>query len=82
MENITQLKQSAIARLNTLPPHKLIQVSDFIDFLIERPTLPATPHGSLDDLLACVGIWEFEPGELESILQDIEQARLMELQES
>jgi hypothetical protein len=74
MQNITRLKQSVIARLNTLPPHKLVQASDFIDFLIERrPQMPATPQGSLDDLLACVGIWEFEPGELESIMQDIEQ---------
>jgi hypothetical protein len=46
------------------------------------PHLPDTPRGGLDDLLACVGIWQFGPGELEEILQDIEQSRLMEMGEA
>jgi len=46
------------------------------------PTRPKAPRGTLEDLLACTGIWKFEPGEMEEILQDIEQSRLMELEEN
>ena len=86
MDNFAQLRQSTIARLNQLPPHRLVQALDFIDFLLERPgsavpPTPETPQGSLEDLLVCTGIWEFDPGELEEILQDMEQSRLMELEE-
>lgn len=87
MENLAQLKQSAINRLNRLPPHRLVQALDFIDYLLERPdsivpTKPEAPQGTLEDLLGCTSIWRFEPGELEEILQNIEQSRLMELEES
>jgi hypothetical protein len=87
VENLTQLKQSAINRLNRLPPHRLVQALDFIDYLLERagpivPNRPEAPRGTLEDLLACTSIWKFEPGELEEILQDIEQSRLMELEEN
>lgn len=87
MNNLTQLRQSTIDRLNQLPPHRLVQALDFIDYLLERPgpaapTTPEAPRGSLEDLLACTSIWEFAPGELEGILQDIEQSRLMELEET
>ena len=87
MDNLTQLKQSAINRLNRLPPHRLVQALDFIDYLLDRPestilTRPEASRGSLEDLLACTSIWRFEPGELEEILQDIEQSRLMELEEN
>jgi len=87
MENLAQLRQATINRLNRLPPHRLAQALDFIDFLLERPgavvpTRPETPQGSLEDLLACTGIWEFESGELEELLEDIEQSRLMELEET
>ncbi len=37
-------------------------------------------QGSRDALLECVGIWEFGPGELDEILGDIEQSRMMELE--
>jgi hypothetical protein len=87
VENLAQLKQSAIDRLDELPPHRLVQALDYINYLLERPgpavpTMPEAPRGTLEDLLACTSIWEFEPGELEGILQDIEQSRLMELEET
>lgn len=87
MENINQLKQSAITRINLLPPSKLPAVIDFIDFLLERSNVvvsqkPDPPQGSIEDLLACAGTWKFEPGELEELLEDIEQSRLMELEEA
>lgn len=87
MENLTALKQSAVNRLNKLPPHRLVQALDFIEYLLEHPgpavsSVPELPKGNLDDLLACAGSWQFEPGELEEILQDIDHSRLMELEES
>jgi hypothetical protein len=87
VENLAQLKQSAINRLNELPPHRLVQALDYINYLLEHPgptvpIRPEAPRGTLEDLLACTSIWKFEPGELEGILQDIEQSRLMELEET
>ena len=87
METLTALKQSTVSRLNRLPPHRLAQVLDFIDYLLEHPEpivspVPERPKGGLDDLLACAGSWQFEPGELEGILRDVEQSRLMELEEA
>jgi hypothetical protein len=86
MQDVTQLQQSAIDRVRRLNTDRLIQVIDFIDFLLERSesariTEPGTTRGSAEDLLAVAGIWQFEPGELQEILQDIEQSRLMELEE-
>ena len=87
MEHLAQLRQSTIKRLNQLPPHRRVQVLDFIDFLLRRsvpgaPPRPEVPRGSLNDLLACAGIWQFDPGELDEILHDIRQSRLMELEET
>ena len=84
MEDTTQLRQSTIEKLNALPQEKLIKVLDFIDFITVYPRKRETPPDVLpasDAFLECVGTWEFEPGELEEILQDIEQSRLMELEE-
>jgi hypothetical protein len=87
VDDLAQLRQSTINQLNQLPPHRLVQALDFIDYLLERPgptaaPKPEVPRGSLEDLLACTSIWRFEPGELDEILQDIEQSRLMELEET
>ena len=86
MQDVTQLQQSAIDRVRLLNTDRLIQVIDFIDFLLERTESsridePGIPQGSADDLLAVAGIWQFEPRELQDILQDIEQSRLLELEE-
>jgi hypothetical protein len=86
MQDVTQLQQSAIDRVRLLSTERLVQVIDFIDFLLERTepfriSDPDAPQGSVDDLLAVAGIWQFEPGELHELLQDIEQSRLMELEE-
>ncbi len=68
MENVTQLRQSAINKINRLPGEKLVVALNFIDFLMLHQTasnaLPAP-----DAFVECVGTWEFEPGELEEIQQ-------------
>ena len=38
-------------------------------------------RGSREALLECMGLWKFEPGELDEILADLEESRLMELEE-
>ena len=87
MDNLAQLRQLTIERLKELPPHRLVQALDFIAYLLEHPgptipTKPERPQGRLEDLLECAGIWQFEVGELEEILQAIERSRLMELDET
>ncbi len=84
MKDTVQLRQSAAEKLNLLPNEKLIEVLDFIDFLTLHPRKRRTAPDTLpapDAFLECAGTWEFEPGELEEILRDIEQSRLMELKE-
>ena len=85
MQDVMQLRRDASRRLYKLDPSKLRQVLDFMDSLLDRSARPsaepASPQGSVQDLLAVAGSWKFEPGELEEILQDIEQSRLMELED-
>jgi len=80
MENIIQLRQSAVEKLNRLPGEKLIVALDFLDFLMLRQIAPDVLPAP-DAFVECAGTWEFEPGELKEILQDIEQSRLMEMEE-
>jgi hypothetical protein len=84
MQDVVQLRQSAIEKLNRLPREKLIEVLDFIEFITlrlrEREAL-AEALPAPNAFVECAGTWEFEPGEQEEILQDIEQSRLMELDE-
>ena len=85
MHDLTELREMAMDRLNRLSQSRLVEALDYMDFLLERPGLVRSrqlqyPEGGPEDLLTCAGIWEFEPGELESILQDIERSRLMELE--
>ena len=84
MKDTVQLRRSATEKLNLLSNEKLIEVLDFIDFLTRHPRRRRTAPDTLpppDAFLECAGTWEFEPGELEKILRDIEQSRLMELKE-
>jgi len=80
MQNVAQLRQSAVVKLNLLPQAKLVEVLNFIDFVRTRPIRPRSLPAP-DAFVECAGAWKFEPGELEEILQDIKQSRLMELEE-
>jgi hypothetical protein len=71
MEDTAQLRQSAI--------EKLIEVLDFIDLITVHPHKRETLPDALpapDAFLECAGTWEFEPGELEEILQDADNLRV------
>ena len=83
MQNTKQLRQSAIDRLKLLPPSTLPEVIDFIDLLIERSDKVVSNEEQLpstDAFVNFAGSWDFEPGELDEILQNVEQSRLMELE--
>ena len=82
MQDVMQLRQSTIEKIETLSREKLVEVLNFIDLLLARPAQPTSSAlPAPDAFLECAGTWAFEPGELEEILQDIEQSRLMELED-
>lgn len=66
-------------RLEELPEEKLGEVLDFVDFLQTR--LETKPErGTPEALLAHAGSWNFEPGELDRLLNNIQDLRDMELE--
>jgi hypothetical protein len=71
-----------VAELQDLPGDKLEEVLDFVGYLkaklAESPAEKKPRRGSAEALLECAGIWEFEPGELDKLLEDIERMREME----
>ncbi len=87
MEETAQLKQFIIEKLNLLSQDQLIKLLAFINSLIsafhDAKTSTDIPLSlpAPDAFIQYAGTWEFEPGELEKILQDIEQSRLMALEE-
>jgi len=80
-----RLAERVRTKLYELPEEKIVEVLDFIEFLAERyaqlKEIPVSKRGSREALLECVGIWAFEPGELDELLSEIEHGRLMELEE-
>jgi len=79
-------KELILERLDRLPLYHLQQVLTFSDFMLYEVAQSSQPlsidnpqKGTPQDLLACVGLWQFDPGELEEIMADIEQGRSMEL---
>lgn len=80
-----QLAERVRTRLYELPEDKVAEVLDFVEFLAERyaqpKEIPISKRGSREALLECIGIWAFEPGELDELLTEIEHGRLMELEE-
>jgi hypothetical protein len=87
MKEPVQLKESVKERIDQLPEQALWEVSQLVDNLLdqmhtgESQGADTVAQGTVEDLLACAGTWKFDPGELEEIMRDIEQNRLMELEE-
>jgi hypothetical protein len=76
-----QLIDQVQQQLSNLPEEKVLEVLDFVQFLVARATTTQAIHrGSPEALKECIGVWKFKPGELDEILVDIEQSRLMELE--
>lgn len=76
-----QLIDQVQQQLSNLPEDRVLEVLDFVQFLASRTAPSQDVHrGSPEALQECIGVWEFMPGELDEILADIEQSRLMELE--
>ena len=68
-KSTTRLIEQVQSHLARLPEEKVIEVLDFVQFLAARSTSPGhPPRGSLEALQECIGIWKFEPGELDEVL--------------
>ena len=71
-----------VAIVHELPEDKAAEILDFASFLHGRYTRPNHPRGSAEAILAAidrVGPLEFEPGELEKLLTEIERQRELDL---
>ncbi len=76
-----QLAERIALEVRDLPEERMQEVLDFVEFLKrkwEKERRP--PRGSPEAILKHAGVWQFEPGELDKILTDIEQMRDMELE--
>ncbi|MBI1293457.1 hypothetical protein GC175_00680 [bacterium] len=90
MQDIQEIRQSVIERLEQLPAATLVEVLHYVDYLVERteqtsPQFYTTEHvqnlPATNAFVELAGSWSFEPGELEEILDYIEQSKLAELEE-
>jgi len=50
-----------------------LDASVAVERIVPKRETPPAALSAPDAFLECAGTWEFEPGELEEILQDIEQ---------
>lgn len=84
MQDVQEIRQSVIERLEQLPAATLVEVLHYVDFLIER-TEQTTEHGqslpATNAFVELAGSWRFDPGELEEILEYIEQSKVAELED-
>jgi hypothetical protein len=85
---MNQTKEHLLNQLVTvvqeLPEDKLFEVLDFAAYLQNKYTTQHPEQGSAVAILQAlerVGPLQFDPGELESLLADIERLRLMDLEE-
>ncbi len=80
-----QTKERLLDRLvetaRELPEDKLIEVVDFAGYLQSQYSRRQPERGSPEAILKHVGKFHFEPGELDQLLAEIEQMRLMDLEE-
>jgi hypothetical protein len=83
-----QTKESLLNRLvavvQELPEDKVLEVYDFADYLQRKYRPRDLERGSAEAILQAlerVGPLQFEPGELDDLLTDIERMRAMDLDE-
>ena len=70
------LTKAVSDKMKGLPDDSIREVMDFIDFIkSKKETLK---KGSPEAILKHVGVWRFEMGELDNILEDIQKLREIE----
>lgn len=80
----SQLTERLLATVRALPDDKVAAVLDFADYLQSKVDPSQPPRGSAEAILRAldeVGPLQFEPGELEALLEDIERSRESDLDE-
>ena len=87
-DTVEQTKESLLNRLvavvQELPEDKVLEVYDFADYLQRKYRPRDLERGSAEAILQAlerVGPLQFEPGELDDLLTDIERMRAMDLDE-
>lgn len=79
-----QLIDRLAAAIQELPTEKVISVLDFVGYLQSRYSQRQPERGSAEAILQALkqtGPLQFEPGELDALLADIERMREMDLTE-
>ena len=76
-----RLLNQLVAVVQDLPQDKLLEVYDFAGYLQSKYSTRRPERGSAEAILQHVGKFRFEPGELDQLLEEIEQMRLMDLAE-
>jgi hypothetical protein len=83
-QNKAQLTERLLAAVRGLPEDKVAEVLDFAGYLQSKISQHRPSRGSAEAILQAleeVGPLQFDPGELEAILEDIERARDSDLDE-
>lgn len=79
-----ELADRLLTIVHDLPDDKVMEVLDFASFLHGKYGERTPSRGSAESILRTlerVGPLEFEPGELDALLTEIEQARDLDLEE-
>jgi len=74
----SQIETLLVAAVRDLPPEKVFRVIDFAGYLHGKYTSGALRRGSAEAVLqalAQVGPLQFEPGELDTLLAEIQTTR-------
>jgi hypothetical protein len=78
-----QLTQRLVAAIQELPSDKLLTVLDFVGYLQSRYSQQRPERGSAEAILHALeqsGPLQFEPGELDALLAEIEHMRETDLE--
>lgn len=70
------LTKAVSDKMKGLPDDSIREVMDFIEFLKSKKEM--LKNGSPEAILKHAGVWRFERGELDNILEDIQKLREIE----
>ncbi len=74
------LVQELLGAVRVLPAAQLREVTDFAGFLHHKHGPPEGERGSANALLRHAGSFQFEPGEMNRILAEVDEMRRMEVE--
>ena len=77
-----RLIEQLVEKARALPPDKVLTLIDFAGYLQSHYGRHRPERGSPEAILQHAGKFQFAPGELDRILEEIEQMRLMDVEEN